>query len=66
MLESRIKECISESGYTRKHIAENLGVSHQQISNWVVGKSYPTTEKAFKLAYMLNCKVDDLYDYKGD
>lgn len=63
MLVSHIKDRINETPYTRKYISEQLGVSHQQISNWSVGASFPTAERMFKLAFILGCKVDDLYSY---
>jgi putative transcriptional regulator len=61
-MRSKIGERIDEQGYKRKFVAEKMGVSPNQLSNWVTGKSYPTTEKLFKLAKVLQCKVDDLYE----
>lgn len=61
-MKSRIGYWIEERGYMKKYIAKQLGVSQNQISNWISGKSNPTIEKAFKLADLLGVKVDDLYD----
>jgi DNA-binding XRE family transcriptional regulator len=36
------------------------------MNAWVNGRSMPTLETAFKIANMLECKVDDLYVYKED
>ncbi|WP_018664633.1 helix-turn-helix transcriptional regulator [Heyndrickxia acidiproducens] len=60
-MKSRIGEIIDAAGYKKKYIAKELGVSPTQLSNWISGRSYPTVEKAFKLAKLLNVKVDDLY-----
>jgi len=60
-MNSRIGELIEEKGYKKKFIAEKLQVTPTQLSNWISGRSYPTMEKAFKLADILECKVDDLY-----
>lgn len=60
-MKSRIGEWIDRAGYKKKYIAKELDVSPTQLSNWIAGRSNPPIEKAFKLASMLNCKVDDLY-----
>lgn len=61
-MKSRIGYWIEERGYLKKHIAKQLDVSQNQISNWISGRSSPTIEKAFKLADLLKVKVDDLYE----
>lgn len=60
-MKSQIGELIDLRGYKRKYVAEKMGVSQNQLSNWVTGKSFPTAEKLFKLAKVLECTVDDLY-----
>jgi putative transcriptional regulator len=61
-MKSKIGEWIDKRGYKRKFVADIMGVSQNQLSNWVTGKSYPTAEKLFKLADFLECKTDDLYE----
>lgn len=63
-MKPRIKELIVAKDLKQKDVAKELGVSAQQLSNWVKGVSYPRFETAFKLAKLLGCKVDDLY--KGE
>lgn len=46
---------------TQEQIAEWLGIKPQSVSYWVTGKSLPKGETLFKLAVLLDCKVDDLY-----
>jgi putative transcriptional regulator len=60
-MKSKIGEWIDKRGYKRKFVAEKMGVSQNQLSNWVTGKSFPTVEKLFKLAKVLDCTVDELY-----
>lgn len=66
MLESKIGDCIKEAGYRRDHVAEYMKISEQQLSNWCTGKSYPRTPDLFKLARLLNCKVDDMYVWEEE
>lgn len=61
---SRIGQMIELSGLKKGYIANRLGISRQQLSNWIGGRSFPPIEKAFDLADLLNCKVDDLYERK--
>ncbi|MDC3412505.1 helix-turn-helix domain-containing protein [Terrihalobacillus insolitus] len=57
-----INEWIEKRGYKKKWVADQLGVSNEVLSRWVNGRSMPSVEKLFKLAEILNCKVDDLYE----
>ncbi|WP_110928425.1 helix-turn-helix transcriptional regulator [Bacillus massiliglaciei] len=57
-----IGNLIKERGLKHKFIADKIGVSTQQISNWINMRNYPTIDKAFKLAQILGVKVDDLYE----
>jgi transcriptional regulator with XRE-family HTH domain len=59
-LNSKIGENIDKSGLRDDFIAVKLGVSKRTIYNLKKGLSYPTFEKAFLLAKILGCKVDDL------
>lgn len=64
MLVCKIGQIIDSKGYKRKFIADQVGITQQQLSNWVTGRSYPPIDKAFKLAELLNCTVDDLFEKK--
>lgn len=61
MLQNRIGEIIESKGYMKKYIAAQIGVSQNQVSNWVTGRSYPTIPNLFRLADLLGVKVDDLF-----
>lgn len=62
MLKCKIGKIIDNKGLRRKFIADKLGVTSQQLSNWVNNRSFPTVDKLFKIADLLDCKVDDLYE----
>ncbi|MGG5795897.1 helix-turn-helix transcriptional regulator [Bacillus nitratireducens] len=45
-----------------KWIAQQLNISQNQMRNYVTDKSYPPVDKAFELAKIFDCRVDDLYE----
>ncbi|WP_096199530.1 helix-turn-helix transcriptional regulator [Bacillus sp. FJAT-45350] len=63
MLISKIDECIKKAGFRRDYISDQMKVTKQQLSNWCTGRSKPKTEDLYKLALLLKCKTDDLYEY---
>lgn len=65
-MKSKIGELIDEAGLRSNFIAQKCGVSSKQVYNWKKGLSYPTFEKAFILASVLKCKVDDLATLEED
>ncbi|WP_035322676.1 helix-turn-helix transcriptional regulator [Peribacillus kribbensis] len=60
-MKCNIGELIDQKGLKKKFVAEVVGVSPQQLSNWLSGRNYPPLDKAYKLAKLLECKVDELY-----
>lgn len=62
-LKSRIGERIKLEGYRNNFIAMKLDVSENTLSRWINDKSMPSVVKLFQLAVLLNCKVDDLYEW---
>ncbi|MEH6941543.1 helix-turn-helix transcriptional regulator [Bacillus sp. JJ722] len=66
-LKSNISKLINESKYKREYIRSYMGVSSlNTISNWCTGKSYPSIPDSFKLAKLLEVKVDDLYEWEEE
>lgn len=57
---------IKQSNYTRPELLKIFGISNNTLSNWCTGKTYPSVPQLYKLASLLNVKVDDLYEYKGE
>lgn len=70
MLKSRLKLRIAEyeTRIGRKveyqEVAQMLGVTRQQLSNWIHDRAWPRMDMAFRVADKLGCKVDDLYEYE--
>lgn len=61
-MKNNINVWIAKSGFSKKEVAKQLDVSQVVLSRWISNKSKPSLENAFKLAALLNCKVDDLYE----
>lgn len=64
MLKSRIKVRLAELEMKQNDLAEQFNVSKQTVSGWVTGRIKPSLELAFRIAKVLNCRVDDLWEYK--
>lgn len=60
-MNNNINVWIAKSGMPKKEVANELGVSPIVLSRWINGHSMPSLINAFKLADILNCKVDELY-----
>lgn len=70
VIRSRLRVLIAEmelrngKKIENRELAEMVGVTQQQFSNWVNDRGWPRMDKAYKLAKVLGCKVDDLYVYE--
>ncbi len=62
MLKSRIGILLRTSKYRREFIIKELDISPNTLTNWVTGKTYPTIDKAFKLAKLLEVDIHELYE----
>jgi len=65
-MKSNINVWIAKSEMSKKEVAEKMGISQTVLSRWVNNKSMPSVENLFKLADILNCKVDDLYEKENN
>jgi putative transcriptional regulator len=66
VLVCHLGELLRVSKYRREYIIKELDITQNTLSNWVQGKTYPTIDKAYKLAELLEVKVDDLYSRVED
>jgi len=64
-MKCNINYWIEQSGYKKKWIAKQFGVSQEVLSRWINNKNMPSVENLFRLAALLKCKVDDLYTLEG-
>ena len=62
MIKPRIGKLLRVSKYRREFIIQELGISKNTLSNWISGNTYPTIDKAFQLADLLEVSVDELYE----
>jgi transcriptional regulator with XRE-family HTH domain len=60
-LHCRLEQLIKESGLRKDFIADKLEISTRQLRNYELQKNYIPMDKAYLLAELLNCKLDDLY-----
>lgn len=65
-LDSKLKVRIAQLKISQIEIAEKLGETKQTVSGWATGRTEPTLKKAFRLAKLLNCTVDELWEYTED
>jgi len=63
-MENNIKLWIAKRGYQSKWVAEQLGVSETVFSRWANNKNIPSLHNALRLADLLECKVEDLFELK--
>lgn len=57
-----LQKFIPLSGKTQNEIAQTLGITNAMLSRYVHGTSMPSAGKAFRLAKILGCSVDELFD----
>lgn len=57
----KIKELRLEKGLTQKYLADVLGVDQSAVTKWETGVALPTADKLPKLAQLLGCTIDELY-----
>jgi putative transcriptional regulator len=62
MIKPRIGKLLRVSKYKREFLIKELDISKNTLSNWIAGNTYPTIDKAFLLADLLEVSVDDLYE----
>ena len=62
MLKSRIGVLLRTSKYRREFILNELGISKNTLTNWSSGVTYPTIDKAYILADLLEVDINELYE----
>ena len=58
--QTRIAEALRQSEFSQKEIAEKLGISESNITNWKNGENLPSVETLYKLCQLLNESADYL------
>lgn len=60
----KLEELIKNSGLRKDFIASKLNISTRQLRNYELQKNYIPMDKAYMLADLLGCGVEDLYERK--
>jgi putative transcriptional regulator len=63
-MQNKIKEMRKKMGITQERLADKCGVVRQTINCIENNKYDPTLALAFKMADILNVKVDELFIYE--
>ena len=58
----RIRELRERAGLSQAELARRMGVKRPSVIQWELGQSYPTADKLPRLAEVLACTVDELYE----
>lgn len=56
----RFREAVENSGKSRYRIANDMGITQTQLSNWYLGKQTPKLISLIDLADYFNCSLDYL------
>jgi len=57
-IQSRLRECIANSQYTQKAIAEKIGVSEQTVSKYMTCNVFPALDTLSRLCRVLDVSAD--------
>ena len=60
-----LKKQVAVSTMTRKEICKKVGISLNQLADFLNSRYLPRTDVVAKLAYTLDCEVDDLIEFEG-
>lgn len=63
-LGKKIKELRERKALTQNALALKSGLSVESIKSWEQDRQRPSLTSIRKLAYCLNCKVEDLTQYR--
>lgn len=59
---SKIKELRKRKGISQRTLAHELNIGQTAVSMWENGTNFPKAEMLPKLAKILNCSIDELFD----
>lgn len=57
-----IKSFREKLGLTQSYIASEVGVTQACVAQWERGEALPRSDKLPKLAEVLCCRIDDLFE----
>lgn len=54
------------AGYTQQSLADALGIERARLANWETGAIWPSASWLPKLADLIGCSIDDLFEAPAD
>ncbi|MDT7918855.1 helix-turn-helix transcriptional regulator [Clostridium perfringens] len=66
MIQNRIKVLRAERDWTQADLAEKVGISRQAVISIEKYKYTPSLELAFKIAYVFDVSINNVFEYKED
>ncbi len=66
MVKNSLNERRQERGWSQQRLADELGVSRQTVISIERGRFDPSLPLAFRLAEVFQCRIDDLFDPRGE
>lgn len=61
-----LRELLKKRGLNQTELALKLGVTPQQINHYITRKRVMTLSTAKSISTILNCDIEDLYDFLPD
>lgn len=58
-----LSDILKKSGMTQQELADKIGVTKQQINKYVTNRQVMSIQTAKNIAFVLNCRIDDLYEW---
>ena len=65
-MKSNIKWLLLKNNLTQEEAAKRLGYSKPMVNAWANANSFPKWDKAKKLADLLGCSIDELYEEESN
>ena len=63
---NKIRKIRQEANLSIKLLSDQMGVSPQAVGKWERGEAYPRAELLPKLASVLGCTIDELFDERRE
>lgn len=60
-----IKHIREKYNISQQNLAELLSVDRSTVAKWETGKALPTADKLPKLAQILKCNIDELFEHEN-
>lgn len=62
MAKMRIRELCEAKGLPQRYLADQLNIDNSTVNKWFVGENIPRADKLPKLAQLLSCTIDELFE----